>query len=309
MRSYLLAVFACLSVALIAAAPAFTIVPTVVVYPLSGSPSLDRETSARIVTTLATEISQGGGIKVIPPSSTTVDRQNYLSDARSLGASYYVTGFLTPLGSGASVVEQVVSVTSGTLVFSVTNYVTNLADIASQGDELRAGILERASRGLQAFEAPEPSNATPSPPAKPDVDLNVNKLLGRKKGAPAAVAVAPPPNATLAILAVGGSADFAQRAAESKALAGAFEQAGRKVVIVDAAAPSQAVCTANNATSLVASWLDTPPPNAAGANSALRLVAYDCNGNVVFDRTFKQPLDAVTGSAVSAYLNPPKRRA
>jgi hypothetical protein len=110
-RPYLLAVFACLSMFLTAAAPAFTIVPTVVVYPLAGSPALDRETSARIMTTLANQIAQGGLIKVVPPS-TSVERANYLANARSLGASYYVTGFLTPLGSGASVVEQVVSVSS-----------------------------------------------------------------------------------------------------------------------------------------------------------------------------------------------------
>lgn len=307
MRSYLLAALACLSVFLTAAAPAFTIVPTVVVYPLAGSPTLDRETSARIETTLANQIAQGGLIKVVPPT-TSVERQNYLADARSLGASYYVTGFLTPLGSGASVVEQVVSVTSGTLVFSVTNYVTSLTDIAAQGDQLRAGILDRASRGLQAFEAPdEPGSA--ATPASNGPDVNVNKLLGRKKGGAAAVAIAPPANTTLAILTVGGSADFAQRAAAAKALADAFEHAGRHAVVVDTATPSSSVCSANGATALVAAWLDTPPPNAANANSALRLIAYDCSGNVAFDRTFKQPLSDVTGSAVGAYLNPPKRRA
>jgi len=307
-RSYLLAALACLSVFLIAAAPAFTIVPTVVVYPLSGSPALDRETSARITSTLANQIAQGGLVKVVP-ASTSVERQNYLADARSLGASYYVTGFLTPLGAGASVVEQVVSVSSGTLVYSVTNYVTNLTDIAAQGDQLRAGILDRAQRGLQAFEAPEEPSSTPTPGSNTP-DVNVNRLLGRKKGPAAAnVAVAPPANTTLAILAVGGSADFAQRADAAKALAGAFEQAGRHAVIVTTATPSSAVCSANGATALVATWLDTPPPNAAKANSSLRLIAYDCNGNVAFDRTFKQPLGDVTGSAVGAYLNPPKRRA
>lgn len=304
-RSYLLAALACLSVVLMAAAPAFTITPTVVVYPLSGSPALDRESSARIMTTLADRIAVGGLIKVLPPS-TSVERQNYLADARKLGANYYVTGFLTPLGSGASVVEQVVSVASGTLVFSVTNYVTNLTDIAAQGDELRGGILDRASSGLRAFEAPEEPISTPTPSGP---DVNVNKLLGRRKAAAANVALAPPANTTLAILPVGGSADFAQRADAAKALATAFEQAGRHAVIVSAAVPSSDVCTGNGATAQIAAWLDTPPPTAPGASSTLRLIAYDCNGNVAFDRTFKQPLADVTGSAVGAYLNPPKRRA
>ena len=308
MRLSLLAVFACLSVFLTAATPAFTIVPTVIVYPLASSPDLDREASARIVTTLATQIAQGGGIKIIP-STVGIDRDHFLSDARAQGANYYVTGFMTPLGNGASVVEQVVSTTSGTLVFSVTNYITNLADIAGQGDQLRAGILERSQRGIQAFTEPPPSDDTPAPQAS-GADVNVNKLFERKKGNPvAAVAVAPPPDATLAILTVGGSSDFNQRSAAAKALAGAFEHAGRHAVISDAGTPAPAVCSSTKATVLVGAWLDTPPPNAAAANSTLRMIAYDCNGNVAFDRTFKEPLTSVTDSAVGAYLNPPKRRA
>ena len=47
-----------------------------------------------------------------------------------------------------------------------------------------------------------------------------------------------------------------QRAAAAKALAGAFEHAGRHAVLVDASAPSNAICAANKATAQVAAWLD-----------------------------------------------------
>jgi len=147
---------------LIAAAPAFTIVPSVIVYPLeAGSSDLNREDSARIATTLATQIAIGGAVKVIPPKAG-VERANYLADARQAGANYYVTGFITPLGSGASVVEQVVSTVSGTIVFNITNYITSLDDIIAQGDALRNGIIERGNRALQAFQAPPPAAATPA---------------------------------------------------------------------------------------------------------------------------------------------------
>ncbi|HEV8021574.1 MAG TPA: hypothetical protein VGP41_09950 [Candidatus Lustribacter sp.] len=309
MRLYQLSVFACLSLLLMAVTPAFTIVPTVIVYPLASSPPLDHDTSAAIVTTLQNQIARGGNVKIIA-ASDGVTRENYLADARKQGANYYVTGFVTPIGSGASIVEQVVSATSGTLVFSVTNYITQLADVAAQGDQLRAGIIDRSTRGLQAFQAPPPPENTPTPKPSNGTEVGVNKLFSHK-GAPAAaaVALAPPENARLAILAVGGSADFDQRTAAAKSIAGAIEQAGRHAVVVSADEPSSAVCSDNNATALVAAWLDTPPPNVAGANSNLRLIAYDCNGNVAFDRTFKQPLASVTGAAVTAYLNPPKRRA
>jgi hypothetical protein len=300
---YLLAVFACLSVFLVAAAPAFTIVPTVIVYPLeASSSSLNREDSARIAGTLATQIALGGLIKVVPPRAG-VERANYLSDARSVGANYYVTGFVTPLGNGASVVEQVVSTISGTLVFSVTNYITSLGDISNQGDQLRAGILERGARALQAFQAPPPPEQTPAPEPSNGTETNINKLFGRKKGAPT-VAEAPPKGATIGILTLGGSADFDSRAATAKSLAAAFERSGRHAVIVNADQPSAGVCASFKTTSLVGAWLDTP----ANANAALRMVAFDCSGKIAYDRTFKEPLAGVSDAAVSAYLGPVKGR-
>jgi hypothetical protein len=309
-RPYLLVLFALLPIFTLAATPAFTIVPTVIVYPLAGSSAtLDREASARIATTLATQIAQGGSVKVIAPTPG-IDRQNFLADARSAGANFYVTGFITPLGNGASVVEQVVSTTSGTLVFSVTNYVTTYAEITAQGDQLRDGIIDRSTRGIQAFRAP-PAEVTPVPEPSNGADVNVNKLFGRKK-APAAknvavatVAAAPPEHATIGILTVGGTADADHRTAAAQALATAFEHGGRHAVVVNAPAPSSDLCTANKATSLVGAWLDTP----AAGDASLRLVAYDCSGNIAFDRTFKQPLPSVTGAAVGAYLSPSKRRA
>ncbi len=303
---YLLAVFACLSVFLVAATPAFTIVPTVIVYPLmASSAELDRETSARIATTLATQIAQGGSVKVIAPKPG-VERANFLSDARAAGANYYVTGFVTPLGRGASVVEQVVSTTSGTLVFSQTNFITSLDEIAAQGDQLRQGIIDRSTRGIQAFEAPPPPQPTPEPEPSNGTQTPLSKLFGHKKAAaPENVAVTPAQNATIAVLTVGGSADSDHRSAAAQSIAAAFERDGRHAVVVTANAPSNDVCTANKATALVGAWLDTPAGN---PNATLRLIAYDCGGNVAYDRSFQQPLAAVTGAAVNAYINPPKRR-
>lgn len=302
---YLLAVFACLSVFLVDAGPAFTIVPTVIVYPLeAGSSDLNREDSARIATTLATQIALGGAVKVIPPKAG-VQRANYLADARLNGANYYVTGFITPLGNGASVVEQVVSTISGTMVFNVTNYITSLDDIVGQGDQLRQGIIERGNRALQAFQAPPPAPPTPAPEPSNGAETSINKIFSHKKAeAPASVALEPPKDATIAVLAVGGSADYDHRIAAAKAIASAIERVGRHAVVVTADAPSNDVCTANKATSLVAAWLDTP----AGANAALRMIAYDCSGKIAYDHSFSRPLAGVTDDAVNAYLNPAKGR-
>jgi hypothetical protein len=305
-----LAVFACLPVFLIDATPAFTIVPTVIVYPLAASSAtLDREASARIATTIATEIAVGGLVKVVP-AKTGVDRQNYLADARAAGANYYVTGFITPLGSGASVVEQVVSTLSGTLVFSVSSFITSYNEVVDQGDQLREGIVERSQRGIQAFTAPPPPVARPVPEPSNGTDVNVGTIFGRKKQAgPAAVAAVPPANATIAVLTVGGSAGADARAAAAQALAAAIGADGRKAVIVSAVAPSNDVCTSNNASSLLAAWLDTP---AGAAGASLRTIAYDCGGKIAYDRT--EPyrsgtaVSAAADAAIDGYLNGQKRR-
>jgi hypothetical protein len=307
-RRCLLAVFACLSVFLIDASPAFTIVPTVIVYPLvASSSSVDREASARIATTLANQIALGGQVKVVP-AKTTVERADYLSDARAAGANYYITGFITPLGSGASVVEQVVSTSSGTLVFSVSNFISSFNEIVDQGDQLRQGIVDRSQRGLQAFTAPPPPAAHPVPEPSNGTDVNVNNLFGRKKSGPAVVAALPPASATIAILAVGGSADADARNAAAQALAAAVGADGRKAIVVSAVSPSSEVCTSNNAAALVASWLETP---AGAPKASLRTIAYNCDGKIAYDHTVQYdsgtPVTVAANTAIGGYLNPPKR--
>jgi hypothetical protein len=323
-RRFLLAVFACLPLVTLAAVPAFTIVPTIVVYPPSVTgDSIDQEASSRIATVLATEIAKAGDVKVLTPKPG-VERRNFLSDARSIGADYYVTGFVTPIGDNVSVIEQVVSVLSGTVVFSASAQITTYGELNDQADQLREGILERAGRGLAAFQAPPAPQTTPAPAAQPTngAEANVSGLFGRRRHAaptPAAAASSDPlpANAVVAILAVGGSADTDQRTAAAQAIAVAFDRDGRHAVVVSDSEPSNAVCAANKATSLVAGWLDTRSTAGANASASLRLVGYDCGGKVAFDRTFTEDgsgpaaaqlaLNAASDAAVGAYVvNPGK---
>jgi hypothetical protein len=299
---------------LIDAAPAvFTTIPTVVVYPLAGSSAtLDREASARIATTLATQIAVGGHVRVIPPQ-TGVDRSTYLADARAAGANYYVTGFITPLGSGASVVEQVVSTTSGVLVFSVSNFISSYSEVVAQGDQLRQGIIDRADHGVAAMAALPPPQAAPEPEPSKGTDVNVGTIFGKKKKTPVYGLILPA-DARVAVLAVGGSADADARAAAGQAIAAAFARAGRTPVMASADTPSGDVCTTNKVAVQIAAWLDAPGATATNANASLRMIAYDCSGTAAFDHTATKRgagLAAATTTAaedaVAAYLSPKGR--
>ncbi len=160
MRRLFIALFAL--VALGAAAPPSD-QPTVMVYPLMASATIDRQTTGQIVTLLSDQIAQGGRIRVLP-ADLDAARSTYLSAARKAGAQYYVTGYLTPLGNGASMVEQVVSTQSGIIVYSTSGQVSSIEDVRGKGDLVRNAILQdNATRGYAAFAAPAESTASAAP--------------------------------------------------------------------------------------------------------------------------------------------------
>ncbi len=159
------ALFAIAAVSFMGAAPAFATAPTVVVYPFTaGTSGINNKTFDDIADQLATRIARGGVVKVKLPTPG-VTRQTFLKDARSLHADYYVSGFITQLGRSASVLEQVASTKSGTIVFSATAEVSDNTDVAAQGDVLRESILARSNRGIHAFEE-QPLSAPPPQAAK-----------------------------------------------------------------------------------------------------------------------------------------------
>jgi len=132
------------------------------------------------------------GIKVVPPVPGT-KRTDFLISARKLGCDYYITGFITPLGAEVSVVEQVVSTLSGTVIASNSVQFLTYADANGQGALLGQMIHDHAERALASLQAnPQPS-ATVEPKESPGE--NLEKLRGLfKKRAKAAPAPTIPPD-------------------------------------------------------------------------------------------------------------------
>jgi hypothetical protein len=199
-RRSVVALFAVLfAFPLLAAAPATSVLatPNLIVYPFSANGSdVSREAGSRLAITIATQIANLGGVNV-KPATPGVERHNYLDAARSAGADYYIAGYVTPLGDGVSVVEQLVSTLTGIVVYSNTAQVRTYGDAAGQGDVLREALLRHQTRNLGAYAArPPPANAPTAAPAPGTAaQANLGRLFGRKQqhgAAPAARATAAP---------------------------------------------------------------------------------------------------------------------
>ncbi len=144
-----------------------------------------------MATILAQQMSETGRVKVLPPPPGT-ERADYLKVALANDADYYVTGYITPLGDAVAVVEQVVSTSTGIVVFSQTAQIKTYSDAAGQGADLGQFIANHANRGLAAIgTAPPQASPTPAPSSGPQA--NLTNLLNRRKGKKNAATPAPKP--------------------------------------------------------------------------------------------------------------------
>lgn len=323
MRSSVVALFAVLlAFTLLAAAPATSILaaPNLVVYPFSANGSdVSKEAGSRLAITIATQIANLGGVNV-RPATPGVDRQNYLDAARSAGADYYIAGYVTPLGDGVSVVEQLVSTQTGIVVYSNTAQVRTYGDAAGQGDVLREALLRHQTRNLGAYAAAPPPATTPAPAPAPGTaaQANLGRLFGRKQHnatspTPAAKATASPlassapavaratalPAPTpvtsgspgrgggYGVLAIGGSAADERRSFTGAAIRNDIIANHRRVA--GTGITRATACRHDDVGTLLGGNLTTRNYTLLGqrqTSATLELLAYDCAGNLVYRRTF-----------------------
>jgi hypothetical protein len=174
--------------ALTMAAAAFAVpgfaAPVVVIYPLTLSGAVvHSEVGSDVAILIGTRLAQDGSITVRPYTPGTT-RAQFLDAALKENADYYVTGYLQQLGPDVSMILQVVSTHSGSVVFSSTTTIKTFGDAAAQADPLRAAILRHAGRGLAGLDAPAAASiATAEPTANQGVNLT-RALRRHVKAAP-----------------------------------------------------------------------------------------------------------------------------
>jgi hypothetical protein len=158
--------------------------PIVVVYPFSTSNDIPAANGTKAANLFVQVMNNAGGIDAIdaPPS---VQPTNYLSYARSINADYYVTGYMTPLGMGVSLVEQVVSTSSGTMLFGQTAQIESFADASAQAIAVHDGIAAQIA-GLKAAyqQAQATATSTPMPSNQANISKGISDIAGlfKRKG-------------------------------------------------------------------------------------------------------------------------------
>lgn len=155
-------------------APPRHAMPIVVVYPFDVSTALQADTGIKAGHVFVEQMNAAGGVDAID-APQSVKRPQYLQYAKSIDADYYVAGYMTPLGTGVSLVEQVVSAQTGTIVFGHTAQIESLEDATAQAVFIRDGIVQREASIEQAVAASS-SQSTPTP--MPGNEANLSHLAG-----------------------------------------------------------------------------------------------------------------------------------
>jgi|GEM_PF-5777340 len=280
------------------AARADVLSPVVVVFPFQPNGSVPAQVGEQIASVLAQAIGNGGDVTVKPPPPTST-RETFRQDAQSLGASYYVSGYITPFGNGLSLIEYVASVRTGTIIYSATAEASSVGDVQTQAYTLKKALLELARRdsGLEV------AAATPEPTATPDA---------APTRAPQVAAAAA--GRRWVVVNVAGSSSAEERAQAQQALVAALKAKGVDAVADADPAPqgpslANVICSQAGGTQLVAAIVT----NVGGARSSRRSIhasLLDCtsgasqrdvsgNGNGV---------DEAAQAAAAALLAPSERR-
>jgi hypothetical protein len=154
--------------------------PTVLIYPFDAASGLQQKVGVQVATIFSHAMTQAGNVNVLP-IPTGVQRANFLTTARADKADYYITGYITPIGSSASVVVQVVSVQSGVIAFAQTNQVTNINDAISLALTAHDAIVQLAGVSVDVTTT-ESATAAPSTEPTNGASFSLTHLFAGKHG-------------------------------------------------------------------------------------------------------------------------------
>lgn len=289
----------------------FDQLPTVLVYPFDVQTGSDPRIGIAIGQILAQEMNAAGGITILPVPKG-VKRADFLDTARTQHADFYISGYVTPVGDSAAVVEQVVSVESGVILFSQTAQVMSVADVASQSLLAREQILAFVGRGTENVQT-RPTN-TPAPTSTNGAQVPiqglgsiVSSVFGKHKGArtpapgpvvkPSRGVIVAPVTATGAI----GSADLTNAGRELYFAMNGHFKTEFTAVSSNAQQSADTICGANRDNTVATGTLAESSAHRK-TEYQFDLFVYTCFGAPLGHHTGKaSSIKSAVDTAVSAY--------
>lgn len=280
--------------------------PVVLVYPFDVQTGADTKLGNAVAQIFGQEMAAAGGITVLAvPQGIT--RANFLSNARSEGAEFYISGYVTQVGDIASVVEQVVSVDSGVILFSQTAQVNTVADVASVSLLARTEILTFLGRTTQTVQtqggnAPAPTSTNGAAVPISGIGSIVDSVFHHHstRATPAPAQAKPPRGVIVAPVTAGGAvvaADLANATHELYYAANRFFTVQLTSVASDPAKTADAICGANRNNTIAAGALTE-----SGRQATFVLNVYTCFGAQLASQTAKAgSVKAAVDAAVAAY--------
>lgn len=181
--------------------------PLIVVYPFETSSEIKAGVGQNAAQLFVQQIDADGGLDAIG-APATVQRAQYLSYAKNLNADYYVTGYMTPLAGGVSLVEQVVSTRDGTIVFGQTAQIDSFVDATAQATAVHDGIVALEKQMSDAYAAAQAqATATPMANNQANIGKGIAGLAGlfKHKGKATPVPAASKPSKGVLVAHVGGA--------------------------------------------------------------------------------------------------------
>jgi hypothetical protein len=288
--------------------------PVVLVYPFDVETGADPRIGIAIAQILAQEMVAAGGITV-PPVPQGVKRADFLENARTARADFYISGYVTPVGESAAVVEQVVSVDSGVILFSQTAQVSSVADVASQSLLSRAQILAFVGRGTQSVETQPASTPAPTSTNGAQVPIQglssivnaVFKHKGGKATASPAPVVKPSRGVIVAPVTAAGAvmpADLTNALHELYFALNSRFNARMTAVTSNVAQSADAICGSTRDNTVATGTLQESVPKHGKAQVTFELSVYTCFGATLGREVGKGvSIKSAVDAAVAAYAN------
>jgi hypothetical protein len=287
--------------------------PTLLIFPFDVQTGVDSKIGTAIAQILAQEMTNAGGVTILPVPQG-VARKDFLDTARTQHADFYISGYVTPVGDSASVVEQVVSVDSGVILFSQTAQVASVGEVASQAELARAEILQFVGRTTQNVETQ--GNSTPAPTSTNGANVKLQGIGGivdsvfRHKGGatPTPAPVVKPQRGMIVtpIVATGTlpvpPSDVAAANSELSAALGRRYTISASNVSTNVQQAADSICGANRDNTIAASTIAETVPKHGRKQYTVTFTAYTCFG-AAFDKETgtAETIRAAVNAAVTAY--------